>query len=210
MQGALAYIGVFVVSFLLGSVPWGLVISKVFYNKDLRNEGSGNIGTTNAIRALGKIGGYGVFVLDFAKGLLSGFLATTFASMLGMDVHGTQIMQMLAFAGCIWGHVFSPWLGFKGGKGSAVAVGCLVTTFGPLTAWLELALFAVLVVATKYVSVGSIAAAAINPVFALVVYWGNPVAIAFAWAAAITIVWAHRGNIQRLRSGTESKIGKKK
>jgi len=91
----------------------------VFYGKDLRQEGSGNIGTTNAIRSMGKVGGYAVFVLDFGKGLLSAFLATLIA---GWAAGGGPVDEGLlklcvgtSFAGCVWGHIFSPWLGLKGG-----------------------------------------------------------------------------------------------
>ena len=210
MQIALPIIGVFVVSFFLGSIPWGLVISKLFFHKDLRTVGSGNIGTTNAIRAMGKVGGYAVFVLDFGKGLLSGFIGLWVSEACGFDTHLQQIALAVAFAGCIWGHIFSPWLKFKGGKGIAVGVGCLFVAMGPVIALMELALFTILVIATRYVSVGSIAAGATCPLFALWAYWGNPVAWFFAAAAGLTIVWAHRANIARLRAGTESRVGKKK
>ena len=99
---------------------------------------------------------------------------------------------------------------FKGGKGIAVAVGCLFVTFGWVGACLELLIFAVLVVATKHVSVGSIAAAAACPFFALYFFWGDWLAWACCTIAALTVVWAHRGNIARLRAGTESRIGQKK
>lgn len=201
--------GVFVISFLLGSIPWGLVISKVFYHMDLRKVGSGNIGTTNAIRAMGKKGGYAVFVLDFAKGIASGFIAYATQGYFGADNPMFHVALALAFAGCTWGHIFSPWLGFKGGKGIAVAVGCMFVSFGPLYAVLELLIFTVLVIVTRYVSVGSIASAATCPLFALWRFWGNVPAWVIASAAALTVVWAHRGNIQRLRAGTESRIGKK-
>ena len=210
MQIALPIIGVFAVSFFLGSIPWGLVISKLFFHKDLRTVGSGNIGTTNAIRAMGKVGGYAVFVLDFGKGLLSGFIGLWVSEACGFDTHLQQIALAVAFAGCIWGHIFSPWLKFKGGKGIAVGVGCLFVAMGPVIALMELALFTILVIATRYVSVGSIAAGATCPLFALWAYWGNPVAWFFAAAAGLTIVWAHRANIARLRAGTESRVGKKK
>ena len=206
----MVYLLVFVASFLLGSVPWGLVISKVFYGKDLRQEGSGNIGTTNAIRSMGKVGGYAVFVLDFGKGLLSGFIGLWAASAAGLDGMSEQLATTVAFFGCTYGHIFSPWLKFKGGKGIAVAVGCLFVTFGPLGAIVELAIFALLVVATKYVSVGSIAAAAACPLIALWLLWGNWAAIALCAITGLTVVWAHRENIGRLRSGTERRIGKKK
>ena len=217
MQELLVAAGLFVAAFLLGSIPWGLVISTVFFHTDIRQHGSGNIGTTNAMRTIGKAGGAAVFVLDFGKGLLSGVLAWAFSQYLlpgaglvpGAPVsHDT--MLAVAFLGCTWGHIFSPWLKFKGGKGIAVAVGCLFVTFGWVGACLELLIFAVLVVATKHVSVGSIAAAAACPFFALYFFWGDWLAWACCTIAALTVVWAHRGNIARLRAGTESRIGQKK
>ena len=136
----------FAVSFLLGSIPWGVIVSKLAYHKDIRDEGSGNIGTTNAFRAMGKAGGALVFVLDFGKGLLSGWLAFWFwaplagwaeidyslagatlpATVEGLPVDAGALALALAFAGCTLGHIFSPWLKFKGGKGIAVAADSLV------------------------------------------------------------------------------------
>ena len=204
------FVAVFVISFLLGSVPWGLVISKVFYKKDLREVGSGNIGTTNAIRAMGKVGGYAVFVLDFGKGLLSGFIGMWIAQAAGFDQALVGISTSVAFFGCVYGHIFSPWLKFKGGKGIAVAIGCLFVTFGPIPAIIELAIFAVLVVTTKYVSVGSMAAALACPLLSLWVFWGNWIAVLFCTITGLTVFWAHRGNLARLREGTENRIGSKK
>ena len=148
MGDLLVAAGLFVAAFLLGSIPFGLIISKVFYHTDLREHGSGNIGTTNAIRTMGKVGGYAVFVLDFGKGLLSGVLAWAF-SMQFLPGGGLEpgalvtydTMLAVAFLGCVWGHIFCPWLGFKGGKGIAVAVGCLFVTFGWIGACLELLIF---------------------------------------------------------------------
>lgn len=218
-----------IITFALGSIPWGVIISRVFYHTDLRQHGSGNIGTTNAIRTMGKVGGYAVFLLDFGKGIVSGIIATVFAvSIIPGDVNSLvsfaqglgyqdspyvfiqQVCLACAFFGCVMGHIFSPWLGFHGGKGIAVAVGCLFSTFGIVGACLELLIFIVLVVATKYVSVGSIAAALACPFFALFFFWGNPLAWLLCTLAALTVVWAHRENIARLRAGNESRIGQKK
>lgn len=209
----------FAASFLLGSIPFGLIISKVFYHTDIREHGSGNIGTTNAIRTMGKVGGYSVFVLDFGKGLLSGVLAGIASSfMVGHEVAASALVNPatfmgISFLGCVWGHIFSPWLGFKGGKGIAVAVGCLFVTFGPVGACLELLIFIVLVVVTKRVSIGSIAAAGACPFFAAY-YFLFAVFAPLAWVCCslggLTVVWAHRENIARLRAGTESRIGDKK
>lgn len=215
----LGALGVFVASFLLGSIPWGVIISKVFFHTDIREHGSGNIGTTNAMRTMGKVGGSAVFVLDFGKGIASGLIAAWAASVFGGGVSlsghvvGYDDFVTVAFLGCVWGHIFSPWLGFKGGKGIAVAVGCLFVTFGWQGACLELAIFIVLVAATRYVSVGSIAAAAACPFFAAYYFLFATFAPA-AWActtvAALTVVWAHRENIDRLRHGCERLIGSKK
>ena len=202
-----------IIAFFLGSIPGGILIGKIFYRTDIREVGSGNIGTTNAIRALGKVGGYGVFVIDFTKGLLSGLIAGYLASIaLGGQAAANSGLNIadflaLAFAFCVWGHIFCPWLNFKGGKGIAVAVGCLFATFGPIGAILELASFGIVVVLSKYVSAGSIVAAALCPFFALYYFWGDWLAVILCTAGALTVLWAHRGNIQRLLSGTERKLG---
>ena len=228
------FVLLFLIAFLLGSIPWGGIISRAFYHTDVREHGSGNIGTTNAMRTLGKVGGSAVFILDFGKGVLAGVIATLFASQVLTDLTAlrelciatgitgpnpddaavlfrtTQICLSIAFLGCICGHIFSPWLKFKGGKGIAVAVGCLVSTFGLTGTLLELAIFIILVATTKYVSVGSIAAAIACPFFALYFFGGNGIAIAVCLIAALTVIWAHRENIARLRAGNENKIGSKK
>lgn len=217
MTSILVTAGVFVLSFLLGSIPWGLIISRVFYHTDIREHGSGNIGTTNAMRTMGKVGGSAVFVLDFGKGLLSGVIAMLALWYLVpggglLPESGVTYAFVLAVAtmGCTLGHIFSPWLGFKGGKGIAVAVGCLFMSFGVVPAIVELAIFAVLVLSTRYVSVGSIAAAVACPFIACALYWGDWAAIACFLVTAAVVVWAHRENIGRLRAGCERRIGDKK
>ena len=213
----LGLIGTFIIAFGLGSIPWGIVIGKLFFHTDIRESGSGNIGTTNAMRVIGKGGGVAVFLLDFGKGLLSGWLATVIggAVLSGAAPAGFEWVSMneflaLSFIGCISGHIYSPWLGFHGGKGIAVAVGCLFFVFGPVGALLELAIFIVLVAATRYVSVGSIASAVACPFFALYFYWGDSFAWALVTLSAVLVFHAHRANMQRLREGTESRIGDKK
>ena len=112
----------------------------------------------------------------------------------------------LAFAGCTLGHIFSPWLKFKGGKGIAVAAACLWFVFGPVGFFIEIAAFALGIAVTRCVSVGSIAAAAICPLLALYFYWGQWVPWLIIAATACVVIWAHRANIARLRAGTENKI----
>lgn len=213
----IGFIATFAIAFLLGSIPWGVVIGRVFFHTDIRESGSGNIGTTNAMRVIGKGGGAAVFVLDFGKGLLSGWIATLVGTAcLGSgDVGPLGWMGLgdflaLSFIGCISGHIYSPWLGFHGGKGIAVAVGCLFFVFGPVGTFIELGVFVVLVAGTRYVSAGSIAAAVICPFIALYCYWGDPFAWTLITLSAFLVFCAHRQNMSRLRNRTESRIGARK
>ena len=160
------------------------------------------------MRRLGKAGGAAVFVLDFGKGLLSGCLGAVAASVL--PVPFAWSVMALAFAGCTWGHIFSPWLGFKGGKGIAVAVGALFFVFGPVGALIEIAIFAVVVATTRYVSAGSLTAAVACPVLALWFYAGHWLGWAIIVLVSATVIWAHRSNIARLMAGTENRVGSKK
>ena len=202
---AAVLIGLFVVTFLLGSIPWGVIIGSKRYHTDIRSHGSGNIGTTNAMRTFGKGGGVAVFLLDFGKGLASGLLGWWAAWWFLPWLY--SICVSLAFMGCVFGHIYSPWLGFKGGKGIAVAIGALFVTFGAWGAILELAFFVVFVAITKYVSAGSLASSFACPFIAAWVFWGQPVPIAICTLTALVVIYAHRENIGRLIAGTERKIG---
>ena len=211
-------LGVFAATFLLGSIPWGLIISKTVYHTDIREHGSGNIGTTNAMRTMGKAGGIAVFLLDFGKGLLSGGIALAALWFLvpggGLSPDALiryETMCAIATTGCTLGHIFSPWLHFHGGKGIAVAIGARCVAFGPVGAFVEVfCIFVPLVLITRYVSVGSIASAALCPAIACFLFWGQWPAIALYGLTGATVVWAHRANIKRLMAGTESRIGAKK
>ncbi|MDR2587723.1 MAG: glycerol-3-phosphate 1-O-acyltransferase PlsY [Coriobacteriales bacterium] len=207
---------VLTLAFLLGSIPWGIIVSRLFYRTDIRQHGSGNIGTTNAMRTLGKRGGSVVFLLDFGKGLLAGLLGWIIALWLLPLVGPTQELWLhqgdlvaAAFVGCVLGHIFTPWLLFRGGKGIAVAAGCLLFTVGWLGLVIELLVFAALVLLTRYVSLGSVMAAIICPFLALWLLWGDWLAVVLCAITGALIIWAHRGNIQRLLSGTEPRVGKK-
>ncbi|MDR0500970.1 MAG: glycerol-3-phosphate 1-O-acyltransferase PlsY [Coriobacteriales bacterium] len=225
----LAYLILLIITFLLGSIPWGIIISRLFYNTDIRKHGSGNIGTTNAMRALGKVGGSVVFVLDFTKGLLSGFGAVIAISVLwpgqpavpilesvhtgtgaGIASLDANALRCVSLAGCVLGHIFSPWLGFRGGKGIAVAVGCVFITLGPLGAAIEIAVFIVVVALSRYISLGSIAAAIAYPICALWFMQGSWLAFGLCLVIGAVVVWAHRDNIKRLLNHSENRIGSKK
>ena len=216
---------VFVITFLLGSSPWGLIISKMVFRKDLRKEGSGNIGATNAVRTLGKAGGIAVFLLDFGKGLLSGFIGLWIANYMMAQVaageaqysftvlfakEGAAPYLALALAGCTFGHIFSPWLKFRGGKGIAVAVGCIFVVYGPWLTLLELGIFIAVVALTRYISAGSLAAAVACPFVGLFRFWGSWFAVIVCALVGFVVIWAHRANIHRLMNHEESRIGSKK
>ena len=205
----------FVCAFLLGSIPWGVIVSKLAFRKDIRDEGSGNIGATNALRAMGKRGGASVFLLDAAKGVAAGALGCLlwphWVDAAALDVLDARALcGAVALVGCVWGHIFGPWLKFKGGKGISVAFGCLFFTLGPLGALIELGVFIVFVAATRYVSLGSIMAAVALVPLAVWMLWGSWAAIVLCVLAAATVIWAHRGNISRIAHGTESKLSFKK
>ena len=221
----LLYALIFLVAYLLGSIPFGLIISKVGFSRDLRTYGSGNIGTTNAFRALGKVGGALTFFADTLKGYLGGLFALVFVAAISGGNVGAFLWASLtpAFAPTsnavpvgvallagVLGHLFSPWLKFKGGKGVAVAAGCLFVLFGWVPGFIEIAVFAIVVLVSRYVSLGSLAAAAACPVIGTIMFWGNWVPILFCLCACALVFWAHRENIARLRAGNERRVGQKK
>ena len=197
---------------LIGGYFFGIIQTSYIYGKlhgiDIREYGSGNAGTTNALRVLGKKAGAVVFLGDLFKSVIA--CSVTHIIMNALGIENVYLFVIYTAAGVVLGHNFPFYMQFKGGKGIAVAVGCLVSTFGLTGTLLELAIFIILVVATKYVSVGSIAAAIACPFFALYFFGGNGIAIAVCLIAALTVIWAHRENIARLRAGNENKIGSKK
>jgi acyl phosphate:glycerol-3-phosphate acyltransferase len=185
-------------SFLIGSIPWGYLIGRFIYHTDLRKSGSGNIGAMNALRTVGKKGAVAVLLLDAAKGAIPVLLVARL-------VAPNDELESLAGACAILGHCFSPWLGWKGGKGVATAFGAIFALCWPVglvcvAAWLLGAL-----VFTRYSSVGSMLAMVISP-FALFFFSRSVVEAAFGIFTAVLILWTHRENIGRLRAGTEGPI----
>lgn len=193
-------------TFLLGSIPNGFLLAKT-KGIDIREHGSKNIGATNVLRVLGKGPGYTVFALDALKGvcavLLGGWLTSWRPDYLG---------QITGGIGCILGHSYTPWLGFKGGKGVATTAGVLLTLF-PLVLLTVLSVWLFFFYTTRYVSVASMAAAASMPlaVWAIAVRI-NPQAMPLLFFSAIIgllIILRHKPNIIRLRNGTETRFSKK-
>ncbi|MFM8719193.1 MAG: glycerol-3-phosphate 1-O-acyltransferase PlsY [Chthoniobacterales bacterium] len=193
-------------AFLLGSLPTGYLVARA-KGVDIRQHGSGNIGATNVFRTLGKSLGILVFFIDALKGFGAVWLANHF----GQACPWTGIVAAVA---AIAGHNYTPWLGFKGGKGIATSAGVLLA----LMPWAVLAIAIVWVVVFKvsrYVSLASICAAAALPIAVGALWYagcgGNGPLLAFALLISALAIWRHRSNIERLRAGTESRFeGKKK
>ncbi len=183
------------VAYLVGGIPFGLLIVKLMSGKDVRDSGSGNIGATNVLRTSGTGAGILTLVLDAAKGVFAVWLADTLT-------HGDILWMSFAALAVLTGHVFSPYLKFTGGK----AVASFLGAFGYLTPVPVLVItliFILVVVLTRYLSLGSVAGAGLFP-FAcfIILHPAWPVLVASV-GAAVLIIWRHTGNIERIRQGTE-------
>ena len=187
---------ILIFSYLLGSIPNGLIFGKLIWNKDLRKFGSKNIGATNAWRVIGKPAGIFIFLLDFLKGALSVFIAQSFGS--------SPWIVMLAGLLAIIGHSFSIYLSFHGGKGVATGLGVIAVMI-PKATLIVFFTWLIIVLITRYVSLGSCIAAALVPILAF--YFDAEFAfVLFGFVAAIFIIGRHRDNIARLLRGKENKI----
>ena len=189
-----------VASFFLGAIPFGLVVSRLFFRRDLRAEGSGNIGAANALRTLGKGGAIAVLILDALKGALP--------VVAGRALDGTTLAAVAAFA-AIAGHCFSPFLNFRGGKGVATSLGAFIL-LTPKSILCMVVLFLLIAVALRYVSLASVAVAAAFPLLAWAwrEYRDSRQLLLIAAVSAL-VIWKHRQNIGRIATGTESKLGRK-
>lgn len=184
------------ISYLLGSIPNGLILGKAIWGVDLRQHGSKNIGATNAWRTIGKAGGISIFALDFLKGAVSAYL--------GLHLGGSELAGVLCGILAIAGHSWSVFLAFKGGKGVATGLG-VIAALMPMVTLIVFAVWFAIVYFTGYVSLGSIVGAALVPILTL--FFGlHTEFLIFGLIAAVFIIYRHKSNIERLLNGTESKI----
>jgi len=185
-------------AYLLGSLPFSYLVARAFGVRDVRRVGSGNVGATNVLRSAGRAAGVLALALDVAKGVLAVALARRIAP-------GSPEAPALAAVSAVLGHMYPVWLRFAGGKGVATGLGAFAPLV-PLAAVSGVSAFALTVLATRVVSIGSIVGTLTLTAVAFVTRGSVPV----AWAAALTgllVVVKHRSNLQRLISGTEGHLG---
>ncbi len=220
------------IAFLLGSIPFGLIIAKA-KGINIREHGSGNIGATNVLRVVGKKYGITCLLLDALKGFVPTVIAISLIrfpgiqnpmTLSGLLPHASefpmltaQMFQVLAGLCAILGHNYSPWVGFKGGKGIATSAGVLIALM-PAAVVILIAIWGLVFFFSRYVSLASILAAGALP---LVTLWGswlhgkiqngtwNKPLFAFSIIIAVLAIWKHRSNIQRLLAGTEHRFTRK-
>lgn len=186
----------FAIAFLIGSIPTGFWYAKYFHKLDIRQHGSGNIGATNSLRVLGKKAAIIVLFIDLLKGLLPVLVAKY------LDFSTENVLLVGVFA--VLGHLFSPFLNFKGGKGIATAFG-VILAFSPLAALFAVLVFGAALYLTRYVSLGSILGVLTFLVFVLLQDSSLELRL-ISTALALLLIISHRMNISRLLSGTENKI----
>lgn len=185
-----------IIGYVLGSIPFGLIFGKLIWQTDLRDYGSCNIGATNAWRVIGKSAGILVFLFDFLKGFIPVLIA--------MHLSGSAVVHVLAAIAAIGGHSASLFLHFKGGKGVATGLGVL-TILMPIVSLVAFLVWLALVYTTRFVSLGSCAAALLVSVMTCLMNYPTPYLI-FAILATILIIYRHKANLERLLDGTENRI----
>jgi acyl phosphate:glycerol-3-phosphate acyltransferase len=206
----LALLLIAAVSYVLGSIPTGYLLVRLFRNEDIRSVGSGNIGATNVMRSGGKGLGAATFLLDMLKGCAAVWLGGVLAGALLPDLP-LRDAQALAAISAVIGHMFPIWLRFRGGKGVATGFGVFLVA-APLAALAAITVFAIILLLTRYVSLASILGAASFPVFAWILVRGDKPAffIAAQVIVALLIIVKHHQNIRRLLSGNEHRFGGRK
>ena len=195
-------------AYLLGSIPFGFLAAKA-KGIDIRSAGSGNIGATNALRVLGKPAGVFVLVMDALKGFGAVWLCAEILASQHVADSTIQTARIIAGIGAVLGHNYTCWLKFKGGKGIATTAGVYLA-LAPWAVLVGLIVFLLAVVITRYVSVGSIAAAIALPVTIWVMSPNNLLLGIVSTLLGALAIYKHKGNIQRLLAGTENRLGQKK
>src|SRR5215813_12541111 len=198
-------------SYLVGSIPFGYLAGRLA-GIDIQQVGSGNVGATNVVRVLGKKYGYPVFVLDVLKGFGAVKISMLMAPGRPPEWNSPEIFGILGATFSVLGHLYPPWLKFKGGKGVATSAGALLA-LTPVATLIGVGVWIIVFWLTRYVSLASITAAVVLPIVILVARShyqenGKPLVIASVCVAAV-VIWRHRSNLSRLMRGTEPRFRKR-
>lgn len=198
------YLIIFVIAYLLGNVSTSYIIAKRIAGVDIRTQGSGNAGSTNVLRTLGKKAGLMTFVGDLLKGIIAVLLAGFIAKYMGID---PLTAKYIAVVGVVSGHNWPALLGFKGGKGVATSLGSMIAV-NPMMALTCFLVFLIIVYITKYVSLGSVLSISLSPV--IMMFSHNTKGVLVTLFLTVSVIYTHRENIKRLINKTERKIGESK
>lgn len=194
-----------VCAFLLGSLPFAVLVSRIFFKKDIRDFGSGNPGATNVLRTFGPAAGGATFLLDGLKGAAAVAIAAQLAPGV-WSADGRDWLMIASAMAAIAGHSFSPFIGFKGGKGVATAAGA-IGMLAPVAFVVLLVMFIGIIWITRMVSLGSITIALEFPVLCVILYGDRTPIMLFGLLAGGMVVWRHHSNLRRIFRGEEHKIG---
>lgn len=200
----LVYLIIIITAYLLGNISTSYIVAKRLAGVDIRTQGSGNAGSTNVLRTLGKKAGALTFIGDVLKGLIAVLIARFIAYGVNLD---DTTCAYIAVVAVVLGHNYPVFLGFKGGKGVATSLGSMLG-MNPLVALLCLGFFIIIVAITKYVSLGSILGIGLSPVIMMLNH--NTKGVLVTLFLTISVVITHKENIKRLLNGTERKLGQKK
>ena len=200
----LVYLIIIITAYLLGNISTSYIVAKRLAGVDIRTQGSGNAGSTNVLRTLGKKAGALTFIGDVLKGLIAVLIARFIAYGVNLD---NTTCAYIAVVAVVLGHNYPVFLGFKGGKGVATSLGSMLG-MNPLVALLCLGFFIIIVAITKYVSLGSMLGIGLSPVIMMINH--NTKGVLVTLFLAISVAITHRENIKRLLNGTERKLGQKK
>lgn len=205
LQFVLGIIG----SYLLGSIPTSVWVGKFFFKTDIRAHGSGNAGATNAIRVFGYGAGIPVLLFDIAKGWFPVYFAASILQWNTLDIDIVYIQIIFGLA-AVLGHVYPLYIRFKGGKGVGTFAGLALGLF-PLAFLSSFIIFLIVVIITRFVSLGSMMAAIAFPLFLIFIFDNHSIPlIGIGIFASVFIIYTHRSNISKLMNGTENKFGAKK
>ncbi|WP_250672723.1 glycerol-3-phosphate 1-O-acyltransferase PlsY [Paraclostridium ghonii] len=198
------YLIIILIAYFIGSISTSYIIAKKMMGVDIRTQGSGNAGSTNVLRTLGKKAGIMTFVGDLLKGVIAVLIAKLIATIAHIDMINASYVAVVFV---VIGHNWPIFIGFRGGKGVATSLGAMIAV-NPIIALSCFAFFILIVYATKYVSLGSVVGISTSPIIMLFI--GNYKGLVVTLFLSALAIFKHRENIKRLLNGTERKLGEKK